>query len=83
MNIQKIKHLIHLIQKEGTGSPTELAERLELSERMVYNYVRLLKDELRAPVEYNKFRRSYYFSEPGRILWEWRPASGNNARVEH
>lgn len=82
MNIQKIKHLIHLIRQEGTGTPTELAQRLELSERMVYNYVRLLKDELKAPVEYNKFRKSYYFSEPGRILWEWRTVPASNKPIE-
>jgi DeoR/GlpR family transcriptional regulator of sugar metabolism len=77
MKIHKIKHLIHLIKQEGTGSPTELAKRLELSERMVYNYVRLLKDDLNAPVEYNKFRKTYHFVEKGRILWEWRPAQNN------
>lgn len=71
MNITKIKHLIHFINQNGTGTPVELAERLGLSERMVYNYVRLLKDELRTPVEYNKFKKTYYFEEPGRITWEW------------
>lgn len=63
-----------MIKQEGTGSPTEIAERLGISERMVYNYVRLLKTDLRAPVEYNKFRKTYYFGEQGRILWEWRPS---------
>jgi predicted transcriptional regulator len=73
MKIHKIKHLIHLIKHEGTGTPTELAKRLDLSERMVYNYVRLLKEDLNAPVEYNKFRKTYQFTERGRLLWEWIP----------
>jgi hypothetical protein len=75
MKIHKIKHLIHLIKQEGTGTPGELAKRLDLSERMLYNYVRLLKEDLNAPVEYNKFRRTYHFSQQGRILWEWQPRS--------
>jgi transcriptional antiterminator len=78
MNIPKIKHLIHLIKHEGTGTPVELAERLNLSERMIYNYVRLLKEDLRAPIEYNKFKKTYYFEKPGRILWEWRTAPAMN-----
>ncbi|MFN5031697.1 MAG: HTH domain-containing protein [Flavobacteriia bacterium] len=72
MKIHKIKHLIHLIKQEGTGTPADLANRLDLSERMVYNYVSLIKDELRAPVAYNKFKKTYYFSERGNIHWEWK-----------
>ncbi len=59
------------MRQEGTGTPSELAKRLDLSERMVYNYVRLLKEDLNAPVAYNKFRRTYHFGEKGRIVWEW------------
>jgi transcriptional antiterminator len=72
MNITKIKNLIHLIEKERTGTPKELARRLELSERMVYNYVGVLRKELNAPVVYNRFRQTYQFQEPGQLEWEWK-----------
>jgi hypothetical protein len=71
MNISKIKNLIHLIEKERTGTPKELAKRLELSERMVYNFVGILRKALNAPVGYNRFRQTYQFQEPGQLVWEW------------
>ena len=45
MNIQKIKHFIYLVQKERTGTPIEVAMKLGVSERMIYNYVGILKNE--------------------------------------
>jgi transcriptional antiterminator len=71
MNISKIKNLIHLIEKERTGTPKELANRLELSERMVYNYVDVLKKELKAPVVYNRTKQTYQYNEQGKLRWEW------------
>jgi transcriptional antiterminator len=72
MNIAKIKNLIRLIEKERTGTPKELARRLELSERMVYNYVGVLRKDLNAPIVYNRFRQTYQFQEPGQLEWEWK-----------
>jgi transcriptional antiterminator len=72
MNIAKFKNLIHLIEKERTGTPKELARRLELSERMVYNYVGVLRKDLNAPIVYNRFRQTYQFHEPGQLEWEWK-----------
>jgi hypothetical protein len=71
MNIAKIKILIHLVEKERTGTPKELARRLELSERMVYNYVGVLRNDLNAPVVYNRFRQTYQYNEQGKLRWEW------------
>lgn len=71
MNISKIKSLIHLIEKERTGTPKELAMRLELSERMVYNYVGILRKELKAPVIYNRTKQTYQYNEHGKLRWEW------------
>ncbi len=71
MNIQKIKHFIHLVQKERTGSPTEVALKLGVSERMIYNYVGILKNEFNVPIDYNRYKQSYCFYETGRLNWEW------------
>lgn len=71
MNIAKIKNLIHLIEKERTGTPKELAKRLELSERMVYNYVDVLRKDLNAPVVYNRTKQTYQYNEQGKLCWEW------------
>jgi hypothetical protein len=71
MNIQKIKHFIHLVQKERTGTPFEAAKKIAVSERMIYNYVSILKNEFDVPIDYNRYKHSYCFLEQGRLIWEW------------
>ncbi len=71
MNIQKMKHFIYLVQKERTGNPLEAARKLEVSERMIYNYVAILKKEFNAPIDYNRIKKSYCFLEAGKLFWEW------------
>lgn len=71
MNIEKVKFFIHLIEKERTGTPSELAEKLNVSERTIYSYVNMLKKEMNAPIEFNKFRKTYQFERPGKLCWEW------------
>ena len=71
MNILKIKHFIHLIEKERTGSAKVAAERIGISERMVFNYVRILKTELNAPINYNRNKQTYSYNENGKLIWKW------------
>ena len=71
MNLQKIKYFIHLIEKQRTGTPAEVAVKLNVSERTIYSYVSTLKYDLKAPIEFNKFRKSYQFERPGKLIWDW------------
>lgn len=71
MNIKKIKYFIHLIEKERTGTPREVAEILEVSERTIYHYVQTLKLEFKAPIAYNPYRKSYHFERKGKLNWVW------------
>ena len=71
MNIKKIKHFIHLVEKERTGIPIEVAQKIEVSERMIYNYVGILKNDFNVPIDYNRYKQSYCFTEKGRLIWEW------------
>lgn len=60
---ERTKLLIELIEKEKTGSPKDLAKKLGLKDRMLYN----LLDDLRLSMEkgicYCKEKRSYIFSK--------------------
>ena len=49
LRLQKIDKLIRL---KSTGSPNELAEKLNIPKRQVFNYIKDLK-ELGAPIEFN------------------------------
>lgn len=71
MNIELLQKIIDLISDENTKSPTELASRLNVSERMVYKYISFLKTEFEAPVKYCFIKKSYYFSENGKLDLRW------------
>ncbi len=73
MNIDNINQLISLIENEATGTPQELAEKFKVSKRMIHMYIDLLKQEFKAPIEYNKKKQSYSFSEKGTLNLKWIP----------
>lgn len=60
---ERTKLLIELIEKRKTGSPKELAGKLGLKERMVYNVLDDLRLTLGKEVCYCKEKKSYIFSE--------------------
>ena len=61
MDIRKIVRLHKLIKNQRTGSPKELAEKIGVSERSVYNYIGYMKIELNAPISYEEEKRSYCY----------------------
>jgi predicted DNA-binding transcriptional regulator YafY len=67
--IARLKRLDQMIRIKATGTPKELAQKLEISERSVYHYIELLR-EFDAPVEYCPHRRTYYYSEEGKFGFE-------------
>lgn len=71
MNIVKIKYFIHLIEKERTGSAKVAAEKVGVSERMIFNYVNILKNELNAPINYSREKQSFVFTSNGKLFWKW------------
>jgi len=62
--IQRLRRLDHLIRHRGTGSPATLAKKIGISERSLYDYLKLLKD-MGAPVTYSRDAGSYYYKEHG------------------
>ena len=64
--IRIIERLDYLIARKATGTPRELAERLQISERQVYKYIKELK-ELGFPVAYCLNAQSYIYYKKGRI----------------
>jgi transcriptional antiterminator len=72
MNLNKLQFLIKLIENRGTGTPKELSRKLNMSERMIYKYIYMLKHEFNAPIAYSRSFKSYYFSENGRLDLHWK-----------
>ena len=64
---QRLDRIDQLIRIKGTGTPAQLAGKIGLSERSMYEYIRLMK-EFGAPVVYSRERQSYYYLNEGRFI---------------
>jgi Mn-dependent DtxR family transcriptional regulator len=82
MNFHDRLHVIEridaLIKRKGTGSPSQLASRLGISERSVYAIIQSMK-ELGAPIYYDHYRLSYCYSEEGKFVFSFQPLSNQYA----
>jgi predicted transcriptional regulator len=68
--IELIKRLDGLIRRKNTGSPKELAEKLNLSERQVHRIIKIMKNF--CEIEFSKNRNSYVYSYLGKLrVMEW------------
>lgn len=68
-----MKHYLNLllkldlfIRQKGTGVPREFARKMGISERSLYEYLKVLKD-LGAPIKWSRLERSYYYSVQGQF----------------
>ena len=61
MDIRIIIRLNELIAAEQTGSPKELASKLDISIRTVHNYIAFMKNEMKAPVVYDNRLETYLY----------------------
>ncbi len=61
-NLERLQQLHLLIATETTGSPKELAERMHISPRLVYNLIDQLKD-FNADICYDRARKTYCYSD--------------------
>lgn len=63
-SLKRIERIDKLIRIKGTGTATELAEKLGISRRSVYNLLNEMKDK-GAPIKFDQYRGSYYYDEEG------------------
>ena len=62
--LHRLIRLDHLINHKSTGTPADCAQKIGISERSLYDYLKILKD-MGAPVRFSRGRRTYYYSEGG------------------
>lgn len=72
MDIRTIIKIDELIKRGATGSPSHLAGRLNLSERAAYKYLKFMKEEMNAPIEYSKMKSTYKYTENGEFNFKWK-----------
>jgi predicted ArsR family transcriptional regulator len=61
-----IEQLDRLIRNERTGSASEFSKRLGISERTLRNHLQQIR-ELGAEVIYDRYKRTYKYSQKGRL----------------
>lgn len=61
MDIRIVKKIHEKILNERTGTPKELAYTLDVSERTVFNYIKFMREELKAPIKYNRIKDTYQY----------------------
>lgn len=62
--ITRLITLDKLIQRKATGTPKELANRLNISESTVYRLVRVLREDMGLSVTFCNKNKSYVY-QPG------------------
>jgi len=62
--LHRLIRLDHLITHKSTGKPADCAQKVGISERSLYDYLRILKD-MGAPVRFSRGRCTYYYAEGG------------------
>lgn len=61
-NLERLQQLHNLINAGNTGSPAEIAEKMNISERLVFNLIDQLKD-FEASICYDRKSRTYYYCD--------------------
>ncbi|MBL6449910.1 HTH domain-containing protein [Fulvivirga sp. 29W222] len=60
--IEKIERLDSQIRHGSTGNAEELAQKLGISKRSVFNYLKWMKDR-GAPITFSRIRKSYIYDQ--------------------
>jgi predicted DNA-binding transcriptional regulator YafY len=72
--IERIERIHYLIKKRGTGTPEELCKKLGISRRQLFRVLDFLKNDIHAPIEYSKSRRTYFYFDSGDMTFmKWIP----------
>lgn len=73
MNLEKVQIIDRYIRSNNTGGSEEFAKKVNISRGMLYRYIKYMKEELNAPIEYNRIKSTYKYIEKGRLCikgWE-------------
>jgi predicted DNA-binding transcriptional regulator YafY len=65
-NIHRYSQLHLLINRGATGNGKQLAIKMGITERQVYNYLQELR-EMNIPISYDPVRETYYYTQPVRF----------------
>jgi biotin operon repressor len=65
--IEKLERLDQLIRLNATGTPNELAKKLNISRSSVFRLINEMR-ELGCPIAYYKLLRTYAYEKSGKLV---------------
>ncbi|MEN9299205.1 MAG: hypothetical protein RLZZ429_1518 [Bacteroidota bacterium] len=65
--IDQMLKINQLIVKKNTGKPAEMAVKLDCSLTTLFTYIAMMR-KMGAPIQYNKFKQTYYYEEEGSFV---------------
>ena len=65
--LQRIQKINRMIKSARTGTPSEFAGELGISESHFYRYIDELQ-EMGVPIQYSRSRRTYYYENNAELL---------------
>jgi predicted DNA-binding transcriptional regulator YafY len=71
---ERFKRIDYLIRSKSTGTPRDLADKLEISVSTLYEFISFMK-EMGAPVKYDKAKRSYVYERDVKFKIEFEAAN--------
>ena len=67
IDLLTMDRLDHLIRLQATGTPKDLAFRLRISERNLYEVIAFMRNYMQAPIRYSRYLPSYVYDYPPRF----------------
>lgn len=64
--IERINKIHYLLVSANTGTPAQLAKKLNISERRLYEIIEDLKND-KVPILYSRKMKTYYYGRPFEI----------------
>ncbi|UII32814.1 hypothetical protein LVD17_03075 [Fulvivirga ulvae] len=66
--LERIERMDKLIQRRRTGRAEDLARRLDISTRSVFNMLRIMKEDFNAPIVFDRGLNTYRYKTEGSIV---------------
>jgi hypothetical protein len=61
MDVRILIRIDEQIKTKQTGTPKQLAQKLEISERSIHYYIAFMKNEMKAPIVYDYINETYLY----------------------
>ncbi|MBL6445706.1 hypothetical protein JMN32_05260 [Fulvivirga sp. 29W222] len=75
--LERIERTDALIRKGCSGNAKDLAKRLGVSPRSIFNMLRIMKEDFNAPIVYDRNLTAYRYTTEGEIVMSF--VKKNNA----